>query len=181
MKYRIVWDNPYWLFSSKGKVECLHTRSILLSFDIDRKEDVLFFYDDKGCTKWLWKDRYKSGQWAKAHSGMLVDCENNLLARTECLAPNKIRTYRNIKSTVFHIFTQEGQRYAIEWKTTLVFGVMSQNDVMTLEDVDKQVFFESVDPPVFEFSIIKPSEENELLAKVFVAYHIKIPMVCIGE
>jgi hypothetical protein len=52
---------------------------------------------------------------------------------------------------------------------------------MTLEDDNKQTLFNSINPPKYEFSIINQCEDNELLTKIFIAYHIKIPMECIGE
>jgi len=170
MEYKIIWDNPYSMFCNKGKVVSPHDGAVMLNFNMDRKEDTLSFYDNNGCTKWLWLDRYK---------GIMIDNDNNILVRTDGLKPNKTRKDGAINCTLFMVHTAQNY-YMIEWKTTLWFNLISNRDIMTLVDADKQILFQSITPSLYKFSIVKPSDENELLAKVFVAYHIKIPMQTIG-
>lgn len=180
MQYRIIWDNPYWLFCTKSRVECLEGNSLAFGFEINRNEDVLLFEDVHEKTKWIWHDRYKSGAWAKAHAGVLVDNANNVLAKTECLEPNERRVHGAKRSTVFNVFVQD-RKYSIEWNTTLFLYFISKKDIMSMKDADEQIVFESITPSKYLFSVQSLVSDIDLLAKVFTAYHIKIPMECIGE
>ncbi|MDR1271101.1 MAG: hypothetical protein LBK82_16425 [Planctomycetaceae bacterium] len=181
IRYKLIWDNPYWIFCQKGKIVSQEDNSELLQFEIQRSEDIILFSGKKiGKTLWKWEDRWKSGTWAEAHSGELVTCNDQFLARADACLPNYIRKNGSIHSTVLKIATTNNTNYFIEWDTMLWFNLISKKDIMILCDENKNMILKSVNPPTYNFSVVGSSSELMILITIFTAYILKIPMVCIG-
>jgi hypothetical protein len=181
--FRIQWDNPLWIFCNRGSLISQDNKYKLLQFEERKSEDIILFdVKEIGEVIWRWKHSYNTGNWSVARSGELVTNDGSLLAKVNICLPNRTRTYKTIKSKVLEVSTINEHYYTIEWETSLFLGVISKNDTMTLYDTEATPILVSVTPPAYnKFRIIGESNDIMMLATIFTAYHLKIPMPCIGD
>jgi hypothetical protein len=183
IRYRLVWDNPYWLFCDKGKLISYEDKSDILRFEnlID-KDAILFYEKDKPYTEWQWKDRYETGVYSSpVRSGELFSIDGQLLAKVNAYEPKFIRKNGARHCTALKI-TTDIANYFINWDTTYWFKIITKNDIMTLCDENENVIIKSITPSLGnDLYMIGTSCEQTILLSIFIAYHIKIPMICIGD
>jgi hypothetical protein len=183
IRYRLVWDNPYWLFCDKGQLMSYEDKSNILRFEILTERNAILFYEkNKPHFEWRWKDRYETGVYnSPVRSGELFSFDEQLLAKTNAFEPKFIRKNGVRHCTVLKITTDIAS-YFINWDTTFWFKIIAQNDIMTLCDENENVIIKSITPPLGnDLYMIGTSCEPNILLSIFIAYHIKIPMMCIGD
>lgn len=178
----IRWDNPYWLFCKKGELVNLKDNSCLLRFEIQKGNDsVRFIGNELGETTWNWAENSMATIWDEAHPGKLIDNDGFVLAKTTVNMPNRIREKGVVKSTVLNVDTSESH-YTINWDLTLWLNLISRRDIMTLCDSNGGILLKSITPNAYnKIFIMESTDEMPILLTVFTAYHLKIPMDCIGD
>lgn len=178
----LEWDSPYSPWCKRGKLLEATKKNCLLTFKTHDDGNGVDFVDrDSKRMSWAWSNDNAASLWPETYSGRLLNENGVQLAETKIARQDSVRANGALHKTLLEL-TCGKSHYTLNWELILWLRLISAKDVMSLCDETGEIVMKSVTPSAYNrILILRQTEYDDVLLPLFVAYHLRIPMDCIGD